>query len=293
MAGRRLRVTAEPVLDDDGTIRTVRGTVQDVTEERAREGRLRLAEEALAAQRRQLESDRKAAEALQRALLPTDPELGIAAGVEICGRCRATAKTGDVDGDWYDAMPLAGGAATALMLGDVADTGLSSMTTAARLRYAVRAYASLDMPPGDILTAINSMLWMMEVEHTATLVVARYEPATRQLRWAAAGQLAPIRYDADKHGSVLSGPLGLPLGAAPEVEYHEAVVTLAQGDRVLFYTDGLVKADGRRSGALDVLLRAGQESDLGDIEALVSHITGKLGARPEEDMCAMLVKVTR
>jgi serine phosphatase RsbU (regulator of sigma subunit) len=286
-------VTAEPVPDADGTVRVVRGTVQDVTEQRAREGRLRVAEEALAAQRRQLESERKAAEALQRALLPTDPELGIAEGVEICGRCRATAKTGDVDGDWYDAMPLAGGSATALMLGDVADTGLSSMTIAARLRYAVRAYASLDMPPGDILTAVNSMLWTMEVEHTATLMVARYSPASRELRWAAAGQVAPIRYDAAKRGSVLHGPLGLPLGAAPEVKYHEAVVSLDEGDRVLFYTDGLVKADRRRSGALDVLLRAGLESDLGDLEALVDHITGKLGARPEEDMCAMLVKVTR
>ena len=124
------------------------------------------------------------------------------------------------------------------------------------------------------------------------LVVGRFDPATRELRWAAAGQVAPIRYGADRRGSVLRGPLGLPLGSAPEVGYHDATVTLDEGDRVLFYTDGLVKADRRRAGALDVLLRAGIESDLTDLEALVGHITTKLGARPEEDMCAMLVKVT-
>jgi hypothetical protein len=52
LAGRRLRVTAEALLDDAGAVHTVRGTVQDVTKERAVEARLRLAEEALAAQRR-------------------------------------------------------------------------------------------------------------------------------------------------------------------------------------------------------------------------------------------------
>src|SRR5439155_17197164 len=64
LSGHRLRVTAEPVLDDNGTVTTVRGTVQDVTEERAVEARLRLAEEALAAQRRRLEAELRAAQAL-------------------------------------------------------------------------------------------------------------------------------------------------------------------------------------------------------------------------------------
>ncbi|GGM41842.1 SpoIIE family protein phosphatase [Dactylosporangium sucinum] len=288
--GRRLRLTAEPIFDETGNVTAVRGTVQDVTEERAIEARLRRAEEALAAQRHRLADERRAAEALQKALLPTDPELGHTEGVEICGRCRSPERVGTVDGDWYDAASLPGGA-TVLVLGDVDDRGLSSMTTAARLRYAVRAYAMLDMPPADILTAVNGMLCAMEVEHTACLVVARFSPATRELRWAAAGQVAPIRYAAGGQGSVLSGPLGLPLGEVDEMRYTETTVTLEPGDRVLLYTGGKARVDRRRGGGLDLVRRAGEHIDLGDFDAVVQHLVGALNVADDEDVCAMLVHV--
>ncbi|MET7392731.1 SpoIIE family protein phosphatase [Dactylosporangium sp. NPDC005572] len=288
--GRRLRLTAEPIFDETGNVTAVRGTVQDVTEERAIEGRLRRAEEALAAQRHRLADERRAAEALQQALLPTDPELGHTEGVEICGRCRSPERVGTVDGDWFDAASLAGGG-TMLVLGDVDDRGLSSMTTAARLRYAVRAYAMLDMSPADILTAVNSMLCRMEVEHTACLVVARFSPATRELRWAAAGQVAPIRYAASGQGSVLSGPLGLPLGEVDEMAYTETTVTLEPGDRVLLYTGGNARVDRRRGGGLDLVRRAGEHVDLSDFDAVVRHLVGALNVADDEDVCALLVHV--
>jgi serine phosphatase RsbU (regulator of sigma subunit) len=289
--GRRLRIAAEPLFDDAANLTAVRGTLQDVTEERAIEARLRRAEEALAAQRHRLADERRAAQALQQALLPTEPELGHTEGVEICGRCRSPERVGTVDGDWYDASSLIGGASI-LVLGDVDDSGLSSMTTAARLRYAVRAYAALDMAPGDILTAVNAMLCAMEVDHTACIVVARYSPADRELRWAAAGQVAPVRYDAEGRGSVLSGPLGLPLGEVPELRYSEAVITLDAGDRVLLYTGGQARVERRRGGGLDLVRRAGEHVDLNDFDAIVNHIITALGTREDEDICAMLVRVT-
>ncbi|GAA2326917.1 SpoIIE family protein phosphatase [Dactylosporangium salmoneum] len=293
--GRRLRIAAEPIFDDAGNVTAVRGTVQDVTEERAIEARLRRAEEALAAQRHRLADERRAAEALQKALLPTEPELGRMEGVEICGRCRSPERVGTVDGDWYDATPMAGDG-TILVLGDVDERGLSSMTTAARLRYAVRAYATLDMSPGDILTAVNAMLCDMEVEHTACLVVARYSPASRELRWAAAGQVAPVRYTADGQGTVLSGPLGLPLGEVAEMRYTDTVVTLAPGDRVLFYAGGQSGAgrsrgDRRRGGSLELIRRAGETIDLTDFDSVVTHLVTSLNVPDDEDVCAMLVHV--
>ncbi|MER7003338.1 SpoIIE family protein phosphatase [Dactylosporangium sp. NPDC000555] len=291
--GRRLRLCAEPIFDDTGNVTAVRGTVQDVTEERATEARLRRAEEALAAQRHRLADERRAAEALQRALLPTGPELGRLEGVRIRGRCRSTERIGTVDGDWYDAAPVPGGG-TILVLGDVDERGLSSMATAARLRYAVRAYATLDMAPGDILTAVNGMLCAMEAEHTACLVVARYSPATRELRWAAAGQVAPVRYDPGGRGTVLSGPLGLPLGEVAEMRYTDTVVTLEPGDRVLFYADGQhaggrPRADRRRGGGLDMVRRAGETIDLTDFDAVVAHLVTSLNVPDDEDVCALLV----
>jgi serine phosphatase RsbU (regulator of sigma subunit) len=285
-----LRLTAEPLSDDTGNVVAVRGTIQDVTEERAIEARLRRAEEALAAHRHRVADELRAAQALQQALLPTDPELGAMVGVEICGRCRSPERVGTIDGDWYDATSLADGTSV-LVLGDVDDSGLSSMTTAARLRYAVRAYAALDMAPAEILTAVNDMLCAMEVEHNACLIVARYHPQTRELRWAAAGQVAPVRYDAEDRGFILSGPLGLPLGEVLGFQYHDITVQLEHGDRVLLYTGGQARAERRRGGGLDLVRRAGEHVDLGDFDAIVEHIVKSLATAEDEDVCAMLVSV--
>jgi hypothetical protein len=292
LAGRRLHITAEPELNGSGTVTTVRGTVRDVTDERAIEARLRLAEEALTAQRRRVDAELHAAQALQRALLPGEPELGATEGLWVTGRCRNSADPARVDGDWYDACALPDGASL-LVVGDVAGSGLAAMTTAARLRYAVRAYAALDMSPGEILAAVNTMLCALEPERTATLVVARYEARERRLRWAAAGQAAPVRYRRDGGAELLPGPLGLPVGVASQVTYEDAMLEVAPGDRLLLYTDGLVGGRGTDLvSALDVLLGAGAQAGRDDVAAVVSHVVDSMHVDPDADMGAMLVRVT-
>jgi hypothetical protein len=291
LAGRHLRIIAEPELDGTGGVASVHGTVQDVTEEHGLQARLRLAEAALTAQRRRVDAELHAAQTLQRTLLPAEPELGATEGLWVSGRCRA-ADSGRVAGDWYDACAMPDGVSL-LVVGDVAGSGLAAMTTAARLRYAVRAYAALDMSPGEILAAVNTMLCALEPERTATLVVARYEAHDHRLRWATAGQAAPVRYRRDGRAELLPGPLGLPVGVVSEVTYEDAEVEVAGGDRVLLYTDSLVGARGTDLvSALDVLLSAGAHAGRDDVEAVVSHVVDSLYAGPDADMGAMLVRVT-
>jgi serine phosphatase RsbU (regulator of sigma subunit) len=187
------------------------------------------------------------------------------------------------------------GSATLLVVGDVAGSGLAAMTAAARLRYAVRAYAALGMAPGGILDAVNAMLCSLEPERTATLAVGRYEPAKRRLCWSTAGRSAPVRYRSDGPAELLTGPVNLPVGAAPDGGYGDSTVTLDPGDRVLFYTDGLIGGhEGTGSDdAGAVLLGAPAHVNPDDLEALVRHLGQTLKAGPDEDTCAMLVRVTR
>ncbi|HEV7898368.1 MAG TPA: SpoIIE family protein phosphatase [Planosporangium sp.] len=291
LAGRQLRIVAEPVVDAAGTVVTVCGTVQDVTDERALQARLRLAEEAVTAQRRRVDAELHAAAALQRALLPNEPELGNTDGLWVTGRGRTSDSTGRVNGDWYDACALPDGASL-LVVGDVAGSGLAAMAAAARLRYAVRSYAALDMSPGEILAAVNTMLCTLEPERTATLVVARYSSREHRLRWAAAGQAAPLRYRGDGGAELLPGPLGLPVGVATQVTYEDATLEVAPGDRLLLYTDSLVGARGTDLvSALDLLLGAGAHAGRDDLEAVVSHVVDALHVGPDADMGAMLVRV--
>jgi serine phosphatase RsbU (regulator of sigma subunit) len=288
--GRRLRMSGEPDFDAAGEVCAVRGTVQDVTEERAVESRLRRAQEALAAQRQRLTAETHAAEALQHALLPSSPELDTTVGLAVAGTCRVAQHAGRVAGDWFDAFTLPD-ASTVLVVGDVAGSGLPATVAASRLRNAVRAYALSGMSPARLLGAVNQMACHFHFNQLATLVVARFEPAERLLWWSAAGQAAPVRYPVDGPPTVLSGPLGLPVGAAAEVGYDETKVELGTGDRLLLYTDGLVARRGSSlADGLDVLLHAPEHTDLTDVEGFVAHVVDRLGP-PEDDLCAVLAGV--
>jgi serine phosphatase RsbU (regulator of sigma subunit) len=76
------------------------------------------------------------------------------------------------------------------------------------------------------------------------------------------------------------------------VEYPDAEVELAPGDRLLLYTDSLVGARGTEVvDVLDVLLNAGHHAERDDVEALVSHVVGSMYTTSGADMGAMLVRV--
>ncbi|MCB9866404.1 MAG: serine/threonine-protein phosphatase [Phycisphaerales bacterium] len=72
----------------------------------------------------------------------------------------------------------------------------------------------------------------------ATAIHARYDGATRTLRFARAGHPHPVLLRAGERPQPLVSD-GLLLGALPDAEWCVQEVQLQPGDRVLFYTDGL------------------------------------------------------
>jgi serine phosphatase RsbU (regulator of sigma subunit) len=287
--GRRLRWRGEPVTV--GTeVSAVGGTVRDVTEERTAEARLRHAEAALAAQRLRLESERHAAESLRDAVLPSAPQLAVIPGLTVRGLCRSPEDGGRVAGDWFDVLTLTD--RTLLVVGDVAGTGLRATTAATQLRSALRAYAVLGLSPAELLDGLNRMLYALDPDRLATLLIAEYQPNHGRLRWSAAGQAAPVRYTAAGEGSVLRGEIGVPTGAVSDTSYADTELTLSEGERLLLYTDGLlVRRDAGSTDGIDVLLHAGQNVDLDDVETLVDHVIEKLGSSPHDDLCVVTAHV--
>jgi sigma-B regulation protein RsbU (phosphoserine phosphatase) len=90
----------------------------------------------------------------------------------------------------------------------------------------------------------------------------------------------------------------MPLGLMPEQDYAEQEVTLAAGDCILFYTDGLVEAhDGERQmfGAprLKRLIQNHSRDD-GLIESLLNDLQGFTGPEweQEDDVTLVVLKKT-
>jgi sigma-B regulation protein RsbU (phosphoserine phosphatase) len=95
-------------------------------------------------------------------------------------------------------------------------------------------------------------------ERYATAIIASLDPKTGILSYTNAGHNAGLLVRADGSSERMDGN-GLPLGLFPVAEYDRAELTLAPGDLVVLYTDGITEAANQ----------AGEEFGLGRLEEVV------------------------
>ena len=213
--------------------------------------RLRESRKELAAQRRALAEQRRTAVELQRAILPNPSAASEVNGVRVAVRCQGADPTAYVGGDWYLSDPLPGGEVL-LAVGDVTGHGLAATATMVRLRHTMAALAAAGHGPGQILSALNRLLYQQAVDVAATAIIARYRSGTRTLTWSGAGHLPILLAHGDRIDP-LWPPAGVLLGAVPEARYADSTRQLDPGDLLLMYTDGFVE---ERGGTIEAGVRA-------------------------------------
>ncbi len=188
-----------------------------------------------AAERERIEQELKVARLIQQTLLPQSlPTLdgwGVSAYYQ---PARA------VGGDFYDFIYFPDGR-IGFVVADVTDKGVPAALVMATTRTLLRAAAERLEAPGAVLARTNDVL-VQEIppKMFVTCFYAVLNPATGHLRYANAGHDVPYRYTAD--GVVELRATGMPLGLMPGMDYDEKEATLAPGEYVLLYSDGLVEA---------------------------------------------------
>jgi hypothetical protein len=278
---KHIRSRFEATRDRAGRVLTAYGIVLDVTDaDAAARDRLRLAavEAELAEQQRNQRVEHRLVTALQQIILPLPEGVVGLVGLQIAVRYQPAEEVSRVGGDWYDVVELPGGR-TLLVVGDVAGHGITAAATMARLRHSLAALAVTTTEPDELLGYLNRMVFDDPAEPTATVVVARYDPVGRVVTWAQAGHPPPIVIAAPG-ATALARPAGMIVGARADSRYEAATATLAAGDTMLLYTDGLIERRGPYDGdwigptlraldgaaglALDVLLDRLQPANPGD-----------------------------
>ena len=277
---RALIVTGEAARGGDASMATTRGTVQDVTEQRRIEQELLRSEE-----RRQEEHD--AVQILQAAILPT--ELPDIAGASVVARYVAASENVAVGGDFYDVFVL-DEERVLLTVGDVAGKGVQAAEAVGQLRNGLRMAAVIDPDPLSMVAALNALVARGFKAPFATAVVAVYRPADGRLDWASAGHLPLVVRRADG-GCELVGvdPTHPPIGVSGQQLAAPSSLTLAPGDAVLLFTDGLIERRGEDLGeSLDALVRAVADGPL-DPAGLVMSVLGRsVGGGPrQDDVCVL------
>jgi sigma-B regulation protein RsbU (phosphoserine phosphatase) len=145
-------------------------------------------------------------------------------------------------GDYYDVLAL--DAAHALIcIGDVAGKGVPAALVMSNLQAAVKAYAGKDCSPVELCRRVNRILCEnCEPGRFVTFFCGVLDTAKSTFTYVNAGHNPPLV--ARPNGSVLKLADGGPvLGEFPDWSAAQGQITLAPGDRLAFYTDGITEAE--------------------------------------------------
>ncbi len=183
------------------------------------------------------EQQREVAVTLQRSLLPRS--LPVVDGVALASRYLPGADGTEVGGDFYDAVALPAGR-IGLTLGDVMGRGVRAAAVMGQLRATLRGYALENHPPQGVLARVDALVQALEDGELVTALYGVLDPVTGALAISSAGHPPPLVVAADGAVRALDLDPGPPLGVDVR-SFGVAHVTLAPGDTLLLFTDGLVE----------------------------------------------------
>jgi serine phosphatase RsbU (regulator of sigma subunit)/anti-sigma regulatory factor (Ser/Thr protein kinase) len=199
---------------------------------------------ALAINGRLADQERGLADALQRSLIPSLPDVP---GVRLEGRYlpAASARLG---GDWYDAFVLADGR-LGIAIGDVSGRGFQAAALMGQLRSGLRACAMDDPSPDRVAERLSALLRQLEPGRNATLLYLVADPYEGKITGVGAGHPAPLLIDPDGRAAFIELPNSVPLGAVRYPGYEAIEARLEPGATLLLYTDGVIERPGENLDA--------------------------------------------
>ena len=177
---------------------------------------------------------------LQEALLPA--ALPVLSRARIAARYLVAGQEQSAGGDWFDAIPLAGGS-VALVVGDVVGHGVAAAAAMGQLRAVLTELLGAEADLGHVLRRADAFAARTPALRAATLALAVLDPAGGTLRYTTCGHPPPLVIGIDGAARYLEGTGTGPLGTgSPPVL---ATSGLAPGELVLLYSDGLIERPDR------------------------------------------------
>jgi len=190
-------------------------------------------------EKERMEEELSIAKDLQVSMLPADcPQIE---GLEIAAFSESAKEVG---GDFYDFIDM-GTQKAGFVIGDVTGKSVSGALVMSASRSIFRMLSEEGYSVGEIMVRANRRTKKdIKTGMFVALLYAVMDAQKRAINMCSAGQTQPILFSAENDTATLLETKGdtFPLGIIEDVDYQETHVQLQPGDRVVFYTDGIVEA---------------------------------------------------
>jgi sigma-B regulation protein RsbU (phosphoserine phosphatase) len=195
----------------------------------------------------------------------------------------ATRPANTVAGDYYDVFPRPGRTnednRVVLAVADVAGKSIPAAMLMATFQASLKTLSTAQVALPELASNMNRYACSNSQGglRFTTAFLAEYDPIHRTVDYINAGHNNPILRRANGQIERLDVG-GLPFGILPETKYESATVTLARGDWLVIFTDGLVEAENAR------------QQDYGE-ERLLKAIEAGVSTSPAEMLKRMMAEV--
>jgi sigma-B regulation protein RsbU (phosphoserine phosphatase) len=207
-----------------------------------------------------------------------------------------------VAGDYYDVFPRPGKTSdenrVVFAVADVAGKSIPAAMLMATFQASLKTLSTAQVPLEELVANMNKYACSNSQGglRFTTAFFAEYDAARRVFHYINAGHNNPIL----RRASGLIERLdvgGLPLGIQPEAKYESASVTLAPGDWLIIFTDGLVEAENARqeeygeTRLLSVISAATAFMPAEMLKSLMAELDLFVGQTPQhDDVTCLLIK---
>jgi sigma-B regulation protein RsbU (phosphoserine phosphatase) len=241
---------------------------------------------------RALEQDLELASRVQRTLLP--PRDLARDGWEMAYHY---APIGAVSGDYCDVVGPASddGGRVFFLLGDISGKGVAASMLMAHLHAAVRTLLGIGLPIDQVLARTNRLFCESTPASRYATLVCGGLTASGQVELCNAGHCPPLLVRAGEVTSLAA--TGLPVGMFCTADYSVSRLTLASGDALVLYTDGLTESRDRSDAEygterlLRVLARRQAAGARDLVNSCVNDLSAFLsGASRADDLTVMAIR---